>query len=114
MLQLINLGVAEVDLNVGVEEAEALGGRVAARAVWRLLACRDRRPKERAKGISGYNGMVASRWRLDSCGGMRGAVDALVTPANTKKVGYCGSLAYGPMAKMEAADAGAAGMGCRG
>jgi hypothetical protein len=30
MLQLINLGVAEVDLNVGVEEAEALGGRVAA------------------------------------------------------------------------------------
>jgi hypothetical protein len=43
---------------------------------------------------------------------MRGAVDALVTPADTKKVGCCGSLAYGLMAKMEAADVGAAGMGC--
>jgi hypothetical protein len=30
ILQLFNLRVAKVDLNVGVEEAQALGGRVAA------------------------------------------------------------------------------------
>jgi hypothetical protein len=52
--------------------------------------------------------MVANRWRLDSCGGMRGAVDALVTPADTEKAGCCGSQAYGSTTKMEAAEAGAA------
>jgi hypothetical protein len=44
MLQFFNLRVAKVDLNVGMEEAQALGGRVAARVVWQLLACHDRRP----------------------------------------------------------------------
>ena len=45
---------------------------------------------------------------------MRGALDASVRPAETEKAGYCGSLVYGPMAKMEATDARAAGTGCRG
>jgi hypothetical protein len=44
MLQLFNLGVAKVDLNVGVEESQALGGRVAARAVWRLMTYRGGQP----------------------------------------------------------------------
>jgi hypothetical protein len=58
-------------------------------------------------------GVVASKWRLDSRGGARGAVDALVTP-DTENAGSCDSLAYGPMVKMEATDIGAARTGCRG
>jgi hypothetical protein len=44
MLQLFHLGVAKVDLDVGVEDAQALGGHAAARAMWRLLVCRDGQP----------------------------------------------------------------------
>jgi hypothetical protein len=62
--------------------------------------------RKQTKGTSSDDGVVANRWRLDSCGGVRGTVDALVTPADMEKAGCCGSLAYGPMAKMEAADAG--------
>jgi hypothetical protein len=62
--------------------------------------------RKRAKGISNDDGMVASRWRLDSYVGMRGAVDPLVTPVDMEKAGCCGSLAYGPMAKMDAGSGG--------
>uniref|UniRef100_A0A0A9CDV3 Uncharacterized protein n=1 Tax=Arundo donax TaxID=35708 RepID=A0A0A9CDV3_ARUDO len=61
--------------------------------------------RKRAKGTSGEDGVVAS-WRLlvDSGGGVSGAVDGSVRPA--EKAGgdtsCCGSRAYGPMAKMEA------------
>jgi hypothetical protein len=58
------------------------------------------------KGTYGDDNVVASRRRLDSHEGVRGAV--------TEKAGCCVFLAYGSMAKMEAADAGAAGMGRRG
>ena len=50
MFQLFNLGVAKVVLDVGVEEAQALGGHAVARAVWRLLVCHDGRPKEAGEG----------------------------------------------------------------
>jgi hypothetical protein len=35
---------------------------------------------------------------------LRGVVDASVRPADTEKASCCCTLAYGPMAKMEAAD----------
>jgi hypothetical protein len=40
----LHLGVAKVHLNVGVEEAQALGDCAVARAVCRLLVCCDGRP----------------------------------------------------------------------
>jgi hypothetical protein len=53
--------------------------------------------RKRAKGTSGDDNVVASRWRLDSREGVRGAV--------TEKADCCVFLAYGSMAKMEAAGA---------
>ena len=48
--------------------------------------------------------VVASKWSPDSGGGVSGAVDGSVRPA--EKAGgdtsCCGSRAYGPTAKMEA------------
>jgi hypothetical protein len=41
---------------------------------------------------------------------VRGTVDASVRPADTEKAGCYGSLVYASMAKMEATDAGVAGM----
>jgi cystathionine beta-lyase/cystathionine gamma-synthase len=37
MLQVFHLSVTKVDLHVDVEEAQAISGRAATRAVWRLL-----------------------------------------------------------------------------
>jgi hypothetical protein len=54
--------------------------------------------RKQTKGTSSDDGVVANRWRLDSCGGVRGTVDALVTPADMEKADCCGSLVYGPMA----------------
>jgi hypothetical protein len=43
-IRMLHLVFTKVDLNVGVVEAQALGGRATARAVCRLLVCRDGRP----------------------------------------------------------------------
>jgi hypothetical protein len=74
------LGVVEVDLNVGMEEAQVLYGCVVMDDHWK-----------QEKGTSGDDGVVAARWRLDSRQGVRGAVDASVRPVDTEKAYCCGS-----------------------
>jgi hypothetical protein len=39
--------------------------------------------RKQVTGTSGGDSVVASRWRLDSRGGVRGAIDASVRPADT-------------------------------
>jgi hypothetical protein len=50
MLQWFHLGVAKVDLDVGVEEAKTLNGHAVARAIWWLLVCRDGGPQQEGEG----------------------------------------------------------------
>jgi hypothetical protein len=44
MLQWFYLGIAKVDMDVGMEEAKTLNGRAATRAIWWLLVCHDGGP----------------------------------------------------------------------
>jgi hypothetical protein len=61
--------------------------------------------RKQAKGTSDDDdGVVASRWRPNSCRSVRGTVDTSVRPADTEKASCCAFLTYRPMAKIEATD----------